>query len=170
MSNTSRQTIIDLFESAFKELIKSYSGAEPELVVGEAKTLPNSSATIVGFGDIYFSGTAVLVGASDATSALADTAPSNPVDWLGELTNQLVGRLKNKLTIFGVLPAVGMPVPVSCPSLGLHSGDSEPLVWQAAWPGGVLQMSLSLNIDSELELTAQQGMAAAAPEGSLSLF
>jgi hypothetical protein len=169
MAEIPRQTIIDEFERSFKELIAAYAGQEPELIVGAAHDLGETTAAIVGFGDVYFSGSAVLFGSNMVAERLAESMPSNPSDWLGELSNQLVGRLKNKLTKYGVLPTVGMPVTVQGTNLNLSAVGSDPVVWRATWPGGIMQVLLALQTDDELELVPRFGCGAVA-EGSMNLF
>lgn len=46
----------------------------------------------------------------------------NPTDWMGELANQLLGRMKNRLAEYGIDARMGMPVSVQ----GLQMGFTAP--------------------------------------------
>lgn len=88
-----RQACIDLF--AYYE-IELAPGAEPR---------PLSRCGVIGFSGNDLRGS-VMLGCTEDLLRAADTQ-----DWLGELTNQLMGRIKNRLlqhdiAIFSSLPVV----------------------------------------------------------------
>jgi hypothetical protein len=67
---------------------------------------------VMGFVGLHLRGTCLLAGAD---GPLAATCPEGgrTRDWIGELTNQLVGRLKTKLLTRGVEVALTTPIILS---------------------------------------------------------
>ncbi len=68
-----------------------------------------SSASVVGFTSPDFSGSLVI---GTTLDIVRETSPeaSSLHDWMGELANQLLGRIKNRLLRYGV--ALDMAIPV----------------------------------------------------------
>jgi hypothetical protein len=102
---------------------------------------------IMGFVEEHLSGTCVLAAPRDAIMA---TAPggARPRDWVGELTNQLVGRLKSKLMAHGLTVAVSTPVVLAGIKLSpLPRGDAEPTVYSS--PGGRVLIWLEVEVEPE---------------------
>jgi CheY-specific phosphatase CheX len=169
MSQSAIDTLTQEFEASLAELIRCYTGDDAQILAGSTEAIKETTAAIVGFGDESFRGSAVLLGDAEVVARLAEIPPSNPVDWLGELSNQLVGRLKNKLSRFGLLPQMGTPVTLSGKSLDLGAVSAQPTAWQVIWENGSLRAILALEVAESLELVADE-TAAVAEEGSLSLF
>jgi len=169
VSLSAAETLIQEFEASLAELIRCYTGDDPQILAGSMEDISETTAAIIGFGDESFRGSAVLLGDAEVVATLADIPPANPVDWLGELSNQLVGRLKNKLSRFGLLPHMGTPVTLSGKSLDLGAVSAQSTAWQIHWANGSLRAILALEVAETLELIADES-AAAAEEGSLSLF
>jgi hypothetical protein len=169
MSQSAVETLTQEFEAALAELICCYTELDPHVAPASTYDISETTAAIVGFGDGSFRGSAVLLGDAKVVASLADTPPDNPVDWLGELGNQLVGRLKNKLLRYSLFPHMGTPVTLSGKSLDLGAVGAEPTAWQVRWTSGSLRAILALEVAEGLELAADEN-AVAAEEGSLSLF
>ncbi len=71
-----------------------------------------SAFSVIGFGGQQVRGVLVL-GAPIELLAKAHPMPDAPsedlLDWCGELSNQLVGRLKNKLLGYGIIIQLSLP-------------------------------------------------------------
>src|SRR5215213_868851 len=81
---------------------------------------------VMGFFGETLSGTCLLA-APAATVFASAPKDARPRDWVGELTNQLVGRLKSKLLARGVTIAMTTPVVLSGVRVSpLPRGDMEP--------------------------------------------
>lgn len=169
MSQSAQQIIHAEFESALSGLIECYADEIPAVELTALADVAETSAAVVGFGDVKFRGTAVILATESTAKMLAVSTPLNPEDWLGELGNQLVGRLKNKLAAYGVLPQMGAPVTVCGRHLGFSAVGCETASWSVRWSSGSLQAMLTLHVDEDLELTLDESYAIA-EEGSLSLF
>ncbi len=90
-------------------------------------------------------------------------------DWASELTNQLVGRIKNRLVTFGVSLRVSTPTALSGSALAFATPTSKrtrPLVFTSE--RDELWVFFDAIIEPELELVPQG--EAAAEEGELILF
>jgi hypothetical protein len=157
------------FESAVSGLVECYSGEIPRITRSKPTEIDDVMASVVGFGDLQFRGSAVILAQECVAKALAESTPCNTADWLGELGNQLVGRLKNKLAAYGVLPQMGAPVTISGRHLGFSAVGADTDTWRVEWSQGLIQVMLSLHLDDDLHLVLDES-SITAEEGSLSLF
>lgn len=111
------------FQNAADELFEFYSGAAPlrtemtslelthlgtanDEVFGESTRMIYATVSLIGEG---FRCSLGLLSSVDTACTLFGDEPNCPVDWLGELANQLVGRLKNNLSPYNVEPKLGIP-------------------------------------------------------------
>jgi hypothetical protein len=127
--------------------------------------------------EVLFSGVMGFVGDSVRGSCLL-TAPeaavlaagprSAPVrDWIGELANQLVGRLKTKLMARGVTIALTTPVVLKGVRLSpLPRTDAEPRVFDSA--AGRVLVWVEVEVTSAFEFGLDRELGAG--EGDLLVF
>jgi hypothetical protein len=169
MNSSSNQLVHDLYILSIQELIECYTSELPVVVPDSSTRIGNQLATIVGFAEERMSGTSVLIANLEDTLSLAGDGTIDPMDWLGELNNQAMGRLKNKLVRHGVTVQLTTPVCTSGKSIGFTSTRSEPSQWAFRWTCGSLLGFLSLMIDPELELNLLEDETVAT-EGSLMMF
>jgi CheY-specific phosphatase CheX len=107
--------IADLTGNCCIELFAAYGvnlNSNPsEFIVSEEVLLSG----VIGFVGPTLRGTCLLVG-NRSPIELSSPQKEHTRDWVGELTNQLVGRLKRKFLGFGLEVALTTPVVLS----GLH--------------------------------------------------
>lgn len=107
--------IADLTGKCCVELFAAYGVAlnsnASEFIVSEEVLLSG----VIGFVGPTLRGTCLLVG-NRSPIELSSPQKQHTRDWVGELTNQLVGRLKRKFLGFGLEVALTTPVVLS----GLH--------------------------------------------------
>jgi len=107
--------IADLTGSCCVELFAAYGvtliSNPAEFIVSEEVLLSG----VIGFVGPTLRGTCLLVG-NRSPIELSSPQKEHSRDWVGELTNQLVGRLKRKFLGFGLEVALTTPVVLS----GLH--------------------------------------------------
>ena len=107
--------IADLTGNCCVELFAAYGVAlisnPAEFIVSEEVLLSG----VIGFVGPTLRGTCLLVG-NRSPIELSSPQKEHSRDWVGELTNQLVGRLKRKFLGFGLEVALTTPVVLS----GLH--------------------------------------------------
>ena len=107
--------IADLTGICCVELFAAYgvtlNSNAAEFIVSEEVLLSG----VIGFVGPTLRGTCLLVG-NRSPIELSSPQKEHSRDWVGELTNQLVGRLKRKFLSFGLEVALTTPVVLS----GLH--------------------------------------------------
>lgn len=158
-------------------MIQSLAGAACiELLQAYGVTLTPSN----GWGDsdeVMFSGVMGFVGdrvrgtcllaAPQGTVEAAAPQDASARDWVGELANQLVGRLKAKLLARGATIALSTPVVLRGVRLSpLPRTDVEPVVFHS--PTGKVLVWLEVEIEDGFELGEERALQAT--EGELLVF
>jgi len=101
------------FEQHFREVLRQaaaglFATVDPDVCEEERDDDPDCDcAGVVGFVGPCMSGMLCVAMGCDG---LDDQVPADPDDWMGELANQLAGRVKNQLGRVGVTYTVGPPV------------------------------------------------------------
>ena len=156
-------------EDSCREVCEHYLPEGTRIVVEEAATQFGHYASSIGFGDTHFHGSLVILANESGIRALGNAPISDPMDWLGELNNQIVGRFKNKMVRHGIKIQMGTPV--------LISGDKYDITTRQKYSKTLLINSneflfctiFNLHIHHALEWQNEIDMEVA-EEGSLSLF
>lgn len=106
------------------------------------------------------------------TSAFDDRPPSDPLDWLGEALNQLLGRLKNKLLGYGVAISPALPTVLRGIRLELRpAGLSSLWTYGFEMPAGSFCVWVDVHMLEGLTLAPRGGPEfQAVREGELLLF
>lgn len=96
---------------------------------------------------------------------------SDPMDWAGELTNQYLGRLKNKLISYGVALEISTPLVVSGLSLRLQepTGACTQRV-DCNTSAGPVHALISVRVAEGFEISDQPSGEPTANEGEMLLF
>lgn len=137
ISELAREACIDLFATYGVDVEVAAAGESPDA---------SWRCGLLGFSGDRARGSIVLVA---SPAILAGSSPlSDPHrDWVGELANQLVGRLKNHLLRYDVEISLGTPT-----VLGGHTvtpGAETECLWFDGPHGGV-RLSLDVELDGEL--------------------
>jgi CheY-specific phosphatase CheX len=145
---------------------------------GEAKHPPEDGMlAIIGFGGDQLRGSLVLSAnrglLERSCPARSPATPSETLqDWVGELANQLLGRLKSRLLAHGIAIQLGTPTTVSGLELRVRSCSGEPPatpLWLHAG-GDWLVARLDAIAAPDAKLSASPDPSSAAAEGELLLF
>jgi hypothetical protein len=135
------QAVLDLFAAHGIEFNQESLGCDNE----PALQTELSFLGLAGFSGPFFSGYIVLK-AGEHLLRHSNQTTSDPADWMGELANQLLGRIKNRMLREGIalmrLPtAVAMGLGASllgegeCPPLiTLNNGHGSVMVWMKTEP------------------------------------
>ncbi len=108
---------------------------------------------VIGFVGRGVRGTCLLAG-TDGPLAASCPEGGRLRDWVGELANQLLGRLKSKLLARGVEIAVTTPIVLSGVRLQpLPRGRLEPTVFDSPW--GPVLVWTEVEIDDEFALGSE---------------
>jgi hypothetical protein len=159
------ERIQELAALAGAELLQAY-GVAASRVDGWAHNDELVYSGVMGFFGNTLSGTCLL--AAPAATVLAAAPPdARPRDWVGELANQLVGRLKSKLLARGVTIAMTTPIVVSGIRVSpLPRGNMEPAVFETS-TGRVL-IWLEVEATDQFQLGDERPMLGS--EGDLLVF
>jgi hypothetical protein len=148
------------------ELFRAYGVELEPAPEGWVETDALLLSGVMGFVEQHVSGTCVLAAPRDALMATAP-AEARPRDWVGELTNQLVGRLKAKLMALGLTVGVSTPVVLAGIKLSpLPREDAEPSVY-ASKDGRIL---IWLEVEVDPAFVWGEPEAGLAQEGDLLEF
>lgn len=147
------------------ELMSAYGvDLQPAKEWGESDEVMFSG--VMGFVGDNVRGTCLLA-APHGTVLAAAPKNAGARDWVGELANQLVGRLKAKLMARGALIALSTPVVLRGVKLSpLPRTDVEPVVFQST--SGKVLVWLEVEIDSDFQLGEERALQAS--EGELLVF
>jgi CheY-specific phosphatase CheX len=129
--------------------------------------------SIIGFSSDMVSGSLLLALPNSAVERTLPAPDSNLADWVGELANQLLGRLKNQLLDYHVVVNMSLPVVVSGGQLSLPT-KTRPLTryysfasdWETFFVRLEVEVSPALELVREAGPSSQRGM----DEGELMLF
>jgi len=156
------QRIQAMAATAAAELLQAYGVTLSPAAEGWVETDELLYSGVMGFVGDRVRGTCLLAAPKDT---ILSTAPADarPRDWVGELANQLVGRLKSKLMQHGVTIGVSTPVVLSGVKLSpLPRSDVAPSVFET--PTGRLLVWLEVEVDPEFTLGSLRPLMAAEGE------
>jgi CheY-specific phosphatase CheX len=161
----STRAIQALAGAACSELMQAY-GVELRPALGWTESDEVVFSGVMGFVGEYLRGTCLLAAPQSTVQAAApEGAPAR--DWAGELTNQLVGRLKAKLMARGASIALSTPVVLRGVKLSpLPRTDVEPVVFEST-AGRVL---VWLEVEVEADFQFGEERAPEVCEGELLIF
>lgn len=164
------ETMMNLFSDSLTELIETYTENAPQISFDDCEDIDANMTAIVGLSSPEVSASVALITSANSAYALAKMPPACPQDWLGELGNQLAGRLKNKMSLFGLSSNLSTPTVVRGQFLQLTTSAAETINLTARFSGGVAiaQLALTINVP-DLELI-EQDVEPVSEEGSFELF
>jgi len=123
---------------------------------------------VMGFVGARLRGTCLLAGAAGPLSASCP-AGGRVRDWIGELTNQLVGRIKTKLLTRGVEVALTTPIILSGARLQpVPRGDLLPTVFSSS--SGAVLVWIEAEAAGEVEFGSEHPLRPTGGEGDILLF
>jgi hypothetical protein len=154
-------------EEACTSLFKAY-GVPLETVPAVGAAAPALSA-VIGFSGPGIRGTCILA-ASESPINMSNPIGGSPRVWIAELSNQLVGRIKNKLLAHGGEVYVTTPVVLRAEMLAPLDGGSKIPPRAFASEGGNVFVWIELETEPTLVLSLTPRAEAAAEEGDALMF
>ncbi len=127
--------------------------------------------SVMGFGGRQLRGALVLASTREPLDRTNEGDNESQNDWICELSNQLMGRIKNRLLSLGTEVLLATPAALSGRNLDLTTSRSNaPQVFQGA--GGLVCVWIEYEcLDGfELPTTPSGTLEAAIPEGEALLF
>ena len=133
-----------------------------------------SFAGIIGFTGEKIRGTIILATVAEVLQATRPTAAetdSEQADWAGELANQLLGRIKNKLLAHGLVIQLSTPTSVTGESLRLAlSSDARSSRLEYRLGVGPVAVTWATELEDGFTLQLQPKEEQGAREGEMHLF
>lgn len=169
MKNTNHEIVAEQFNEAIHELFECYTGVAPHISDQAFESKNADMTAIISLCSEKFRASAWISTTSESVESLATFPIESGQDWLGELANQLGGRLKNKLNSFGLNAALSIPTTVQGQRLLLRSLAESNHRLSVKYMGGQMRIALNVDCDKSLELQPLE-TPSSAKEGSLELF
>jgi hypothetical protein len=164
MDTAAIAAVVELF-AAYRVTLTPVNGAQDPAPVADLAALG-----IVRFTGPGLTGTAVL-GCSKGTLRRSNMRGTSDRDWIGELSNQFIGRLKLKLLRAGF--ELWSMTPLSTSGRLLASAVSQPEAPPAVFAdakGGSVAAWIEMEINGPLKVTAPAADGAIPREGDIILF
>lgn len=169
MSTDNHAIIAEQFQEAISELFECYTGVAPRISGHNDEVIDSEITAIVTLCDKRIQASASITTSMDSAASVADFPIECCADWLGELANQLGGRLKNKLNGFGVQPVLSTPTTVHGKGLRLHTQADVHHSLRIKFMGGQMLIELAVDLNEDIQLEPQL-VECTSEEGSLELF
>ena len=172
---TESSSLVDgLILDITRALFGSY-GARLELDGSPAqKTLETANfITVIGFSSRTFNGSLLLVLPRSLVEHTLPAADASLADWCGELANQLLGRLKNRLIDYQVSLNMTLPVVISGGRFALPA-KTRPVTryfcFVSDWGKFFVRLEAEIGPNVELVRQARPEAGRVLDEGELLLF
>lgn len=175
-------------ESVFKKaLVQALSDLLAEYgspAFGEMRSIEPALETatmvagIIGFTEARFGGFVAIQTSPDVVSKIVPEEVRFGInerviaDWMGELSNQLLGRTKNKMLRYGVSFQMSPPTTVSGLRLNITPHETSSRGWmEVDTDNGALQVLVDFRCENEVLLSESNSTDhVAASEGDMMLF
>lgn len=161
--------IRDLTLDSAKSVFEAYGVS---LSISEANPGPQmTNLGVIGFTGEQLKGTLVLSGEDGPfREAGKDTGTelSALQDWVGEMSNQLLGRIKNKIIEFGAELQMSTPLAVCGMGLNIAPTNDDVLSFSFASDFGRIQVCVDLSVKPDVVL--ERGEEECPEEGDFLLF
>lgn len=127
---------------------------------------------VIGFSSRDLSGALLMAMPRALVERTLPTPDANPGDWCGELTNQLLGRLKNQLLKYQVAVNLSLPVVVCGEGMSLPASTRKITRYCSyACDGLIMCIRVEMELGPRLELVRHEPTAEeTVDEGELLLF
>ena len=150
-------------------LFADYGVSAETLGAGPARPAPFPELWArIGFDGPGIRGHAVLGAALGPLRRSRPTPTTSERDWLAELINQLMGRVKNEMVRAGIQLQQGLPAIVTAQERGADRVDL--LQWIFVADGGVISVGVEVEINQAVVPDADLLNWDVPPEGELLLF
>lgn len=168
-----RDILSDLLSASIVELLDAYGLDAVAVDDPDIAEEGPGVAGVIGFVCDAMRGSLVVYGSKRLLAAMGQTNGSDLGlrDWAGEVANQTLGRLKNKLLHYGVMLNMTTPVVVVGFRLDVTAPGAAPRVAVAASSvHGTVRVALDVVAEPDALVGAIESIPMGAVEGELLLF
>jgi len=142
MEPNTEKIIIEKYQCALAELLECYIGFTP-ILENTGDQSPEAEMTgVVSLFDKSIFGSVTLSTRQKTAGRLAETSPLASADWLGEMCNQLAGRIKNKLLAYDLSPTLSTPAVLCGKHLRINSIAKNNYIFRVESMLGVIESQL----------------------------
>jgi len=142
MEANTEKIIIEKYLCALAELFECYIGSTPVLEnAGDQRSDSEMTGVVSLFDELIF-GSVTLSTRPKTAGRLAETSPLASADWLGEMCNQLAGRMKNKLLAYNLSPTLSTPAVICGKHLRINSIAKNNYIFRVESVLGVIESQL----------------------------
>jgi hypothetical protein len=157
------------FEAGMALFLAYDVSLEPTDLDGYRKSPELTLVSVIGFAGRGVSGSLVL-GATSEPLERSKPSRASARDWIAELANQLLGRIKNKVLRRGIEFYAMPPAVVSGNHLAPVTSQPDFRPWVFATPGGVVCLWIEVSAAPEVQPDAGLIAADIPAEGDVLLF
>jgi len=176
MNQESLQRIDGFLESSLIELFASH-GASLKTSPDRGGGIDEPIAATIGFTSTNMHGVLVLTASRELAAGtlpknLQSGAPGDEIvaDWTGELSNQMLGRLKNRFHAAGIDITLSTPIVFVGKEMRHYSKES-PIQRSLYFAEGRIMVEFHADYEKDLEISSEASAASAAPpEGDILFF
>lgn len=143
-------TIFSDFREALLELIADYATEVPLVQEAITAKVAGEMTAIVSLSDSQFSASVAITTTEASAINLSYLVPAAARDWLGELANQLAGRMKDKLTRYGLSPRLGIAAIVRGDWIQIETYGASACLATARFKHGEITAQLALDLSPDL--------------------
>lgn len=172
MAHPNNSPFDDLISDCCQELFSAYGLTLDPVSVAHFPPKDNLLyCSVMGFGGRQVRGALVLVSTVEPLERTHPGDAESHQDWIRELSNQLMGRVKNRLLSLGADVLLATPAAISGKNLDLTSSTpNAPQVFRAEKGLVCVWIECEYLDGFELPTTPSGNLEAALPEGEALLF
>jgi len=167
---------LDLLDGVLPEateaLFRAYGVAvhsRPPATRERSSSLRERLSGVIGFTSPELMGSLVLTISDPILAMMAPSDDALSSDCLAELTNQLIGRMKNQLLKYGVALQLALPVVIRGQCLDAHNG-AEIRDYEFSSEAGAVTIRLAALADIDFYPQPSSELAPSLEEGELTFF
>ena len=171
MRNPDNRPIDEMVFDCCRELFRDYSiNVVPRGIEEFPPAERLALCGVMGFGGRQMRGALVLAATREPLEMTNPGGFGSQRDWICELANQLMGRVKNRLLACGVEILLATPAGMSGDNLNPAGKVRTPQVFAVGSGYVCVWIDLEVSEGFELVMTPSGGFEAAMPEGETILF
>jgi hypothetical protein len=167
--NSNDEVIERCVSESCLELFHDYALPLARVIEGQLKDAELLFCGVVGFTGEQLRGTLLLATSSEPLGRTSPLRDSSLREWIAELSNQLLGRIKNKLLAHGVTLHLSTPVVLRGQQIApLSRAELVPFVF--ACDGGYVCVWFDAEVTQGVDLTQLVATEGLVSEGSTTFF
>lgn len=170
MNETSLEILNRTYRESAQELLRHY---DIDATSTDVQGSPIELVAAIGFGAEGIAGALALCTTSRCAQYLASAVGSEQEhDWLGELSNQLLGKIKMRLHKHGVTFSIGVPVLLAGEQITVARNIdlSRSTIVSFQTPQGMLEVWFDFKAAPSIELSPEPAQEKSPAEGELLFF